>query len=246
MIYKLTTFIIASILISLVSSSNVSAMDSPNANETSLDDKSSPFSVGADVVSRYIFRGLDFGSSLAVQPSLAFSTGNFTIGAWGSYALIATETGIEADLYASYSFDYGITIGITDYYFPREKLLIKSDSVISPVRSGTYFDYQNTHFFELNFNKEMGNFYIAANVFISSNTSYDLYFETGYSFGIIDIFAGGGNEVYTKNGKFNIVNIGAKLSKELKLSDSYSLPVFCSIILNPDAEQLHLVAGITF
>ena len=34
-------------------------------------------SLGADVVSRYVWRGVDFGESMSVQPSLSFSAGGF-------------------------------------------------------------------------------------------------------------------------------------------------------------------------
>jgi hypothetical protein len=49
----------------------------------------SQVSFGADVVSRYVWRGTDFGNSASVQPTLGFSFGNFEIGALGSYALTA-------------------------------------------------------------------------------------------------------------------------------------------------------------
>jgi hypothetical protein len=45
------------------------------------------FSVGADVVSRYIWRGADYGNSRAVQPAVAFSVAGFKAGFWGSYGL---------------------------------------------------------------------------------------------------------------------------------------------------------------
>ena len=209
------------------------------------DEKESPFSVSADFVNRYIFRGLDFGESPAIQPGIDFTAGGLTIGAWGSYAFIATPLGIEADLYVSYSFDFGLSVGVTDYYFPGEQLKLQPDSVIAPIRSGSYFDYENNHFFELNASQGIGDFYIAANVFISDNMNSDLYFEAGYSFGIVDIFAGAGNEVYTTDGNFNLVNVGITVTKEIKFTDHFSLPVYGSIILNPDAEQIHYVVGFT-
>lgn len=209
------------------------------------DEKESPFSVSADFVNRYIFRGLDFGESPAIQPGIDFTTGGLTIGAWGSYAFVATELGIEADLYASYAFDFGLSVGITDYYFPGEQLILRPDNVIAPQRSGSYFDYKNYHFFELNVSQEIGDFYIAGNMFISDNMNSDLYFEAGYSFGIVDVFAGAGNEAYTMDGSFNLVNVGLTVSKEIKISEYFSLPVYGSLILNPDAEQIHYVVGFT-
>lgn len=41
--------------------------------------KAQGFDVGVDFYNRYVFRGVDFGSSPSIQPTLAFSAGGFTI-----------------------------------------------------------------------------------------------------------------------------------------------------------------------
>lgn len=209
------------------------------------EEKESPISVGADLVNRYVFRGLDFGNSPAIQPSLEFSLGGFAIGAWGSYSFLSTPAGIEADLYASYGFDFGLSIGATDYYFPGEYLQVDGGSgEISAVRSGKYFDYGENHYFELNVNQAIKDFYVSAN-WGFSNMDNALYFEAGYSFKFLSAFVGAGNEVYTQSGKFNIVNVGISASKDIKMGEKFSLPVSTSVILNPNAEQIHFVFGIT-
>ena len=84
---------------------------------------SAQWSFGSDIVSRYVWRGFDFGESMSVQPGLAFSSGGFEIGTWASYSVSADGAGAnEHDLYAAYSIDMGnessLGLGITDYYFP--------------------------------------------------------------------------------------------------------------------------------
>lgn len=204
----------------------------------------SPFSFGADLVSRYIFRGLDFGNSPAIQPAFSFSKNNFTIGAWGSYAFIASPTGIEADLYASYEFDFGLSVGITDYYFPVEMLKLNPDSSIAPVRNGTYFDYSNTHYEELNISQSLGNFTLKGN-WGFHNMNNALYFEAGYKFKWIDMFLGAGNKGYTTNEKFNVVNIGITASKDISITEKYAFGISSSLILNPEAEQIHLIFALS-
>lgn len=49
--------------------------------------------LGADVVSRYIWRGTDFGESMSVQPGLSLSVGALTVGTWASYAISAPGAG---------------------------------------------------------------------------------------------------------------------------------------------------------
>ena len=236
---KITSLIVLAIV--FLNPSNLFSQDEAQ-KENSVEESS--FSIGADLVNRYIFRGLDFGSSPAIQPSIEYSIGDFAIGAWGSYSFLSTPVGIEADLYASYGLDFGLSLGVTDYYFPGEKLMIGADSVISPIRTGKYFDYSKSHFFELNASQSIGDFYLAAN-WGFSNMNNALYFEAGYGFKYFDVFVGAGNEVYTTDGNFNVVNVGISASKELKITENYSLPISASVILNPDTEQFHLVFAVS-
>jgi hypothetical protein len=78
------------------------------------------FSVGADVVSRYLWRGWDYGNSAAVQPAIAFSApagnGSIEIGAWGNFSLTDGSAN-ENDLYVSYS-NGPFSVLFTDYTFP--------------------------------------------------------------------------------------------------------------------------------
>ena len=66
--------------------------------------------IGADVVSRYVWRGTDYGNAAAIQPSIAKKIGPITLGAWVSYSFspgfLSNDTtydsnGSEFDLYAS-------------------------------------------------------------------------------------------------------------------------------------------------
>ena len=74
--------------------------------------------IGADVVSRYVWRGRDYGNAAAVQPGIETTLGPVTFGAWGSWSIspglyfngthnddlddnmVAESSGNECDLYA--------------------------------------------------------------------------------------------------------------------------------------------------
>jgi len=43
-----------------------------------------------------------------------------------------------------------------------------------------------------------------------------------------------------------LINLGFTLSKEIKITESYSLPIFGSLITNPEAENIFMVFGISF
>lgn len=183
-------------------------------------------SVGTDLVSSYVWRGTKFGHGPAFQPSLEFTSGIFTLGAWGSYNISDNEA-MEADLYMSLDFDFGLSLGMTKYYFPTD-----------PFFSG------DSHAFELNAGFGSGAFTFQGNYILNEGAGSaggDLYFEAGVSTGKLDWFAGGGTGWHTPDGKFGLVNIGVSSSTELKLTDSFSLPVSSAIILNPKTEQFHVV-----
>ncbi len=198
---------------------------------------SSPFSAGADVVSSYLWRGTKFGSGPAIQPFVELDLGNFTLGSWGSYCF-TTDEAAEADLYLSYAFGFGLRLGLTDYYFPGTE----------------YFDFSKstgTHALEINAGYTAGGLSLAANCFINqaggAGTSVgDLYFEAGFSFPSFGIVLGAGNGWHTADGGFMVCNIGITTSKEIKITETFGLPVSGAVILNPDTEQLHVVVGISF
>ena len=71
-------------------------------------------SVGADLVSGYIWRGQDLGG-VSVQPGASISYKGLSLSAWGSVGFEGTDTK-EFDLTLSYQYG-GFSIGVTDYWF---------------------------------------------------------------------------------------------------------------------------------
>ncbi len=191
-------------------------------------------SPGVDLYSTYVWRGVAY-SGPSVQPYVEFSSGGFALGAWGSQGIdgsfVDGSNGFqEMDLYTSYSFDFGLSLGVTDYYYPGTE----------------YFD-EDSHAFELNGGFSSGGLSISGNYIFAGGGSAgdDVYFELGYSGGGADIFVGGGDGWHSSDTDFAIVNIGIGTSKEIQITDSFSLPVSGAVILNPDTEQLYILAGIS-
>lgn len=192
------------------------------------------WNAGLDINSSYVWRGTKYGSGPAFQPSIEFSTGNFAIGAWGSVCSSDNEYA-EMDLYASYGFDFGLSIGVTDYYYPGTE----------------YFDYSDAtgaHGFELNAGYEVGGLSLSGNYIFNEaggagTAGGDMYFEADYSFENFNIFAGAGDGWHTPDGEFGLVNVGIGTSKEIKITDTFSIPVSGSAILNPTTEQFYVVVG---
>ncbi len=215
------------------------------------EDNESPITISADMVTRYVWRGLSLSKSPAIQPSIEYSLGNFTIGTWGSYTFGHEELQ-EVDLYASYSLGT-FSITLNDYYNPNE-----------------FFDDAN-QYFEWNGDSTLHslelvaawegteNFpiMVSAGLFFYGNDRdetgdnyYSTYAEIGYPFEIKGVslqpFAGFTfAEGYYSDG-FDLVNLGIKAEKEISVTESFSLPVSASFITNPAAGQVFLVFGMSF
>ena len=76
-------------------------------------------SVGADLVSGYIWRGQNLGG-VSVQPSLGISYKGLSLGAWGSVG-IESKDAKEFDLTLGYSIG-GFNVSITDYWFDNGRI----------------------------------------------------------------------------------------------------------------------------
>ncbi len=197
---------------------------------TSLTVSAQEWNTGVDLYSSYVWRGTKFGSGPALQPSVEFSAGGFAIGAWGSYCFSGNEA-MEADLYTSYSFELGekssLTFSVTDYYFPG---------------AGSNWLDGDSHFFEPSISLGLGKFSLLGTYMTNAK---DMYFEAGLELGPVNLFLGTGDGAYTSSGKFSVCNLGVSTSREIKITDSFSLPVSGSVILNPSTEQFHIVVGIS-
>ncbi len=216
--------------------------------------------VGADVVSRYIWRGTDYGNSPAVQPTLSLSAGNFEIGAWGSVALASFYK--EVDLYAKYSFK-GFSVMLTDYFIPSVTgtpsspdtryfvyddkktahslegcLMYKGNAKLPLWITGCVFFYGNDKRWGSNIAKDT-----------TEETYYSSYFEAGYTFPIkdknLDLFVGFTPAAGAYGNALGVVNTGISGSGRIKITDHFELPVKASLIFNPQASNVYFVFGIT-
>lgn len=203
-------------------------------NTSTAQESSASFDIGVDFASRYVWRGLEFSDSPAVQPYAEYTSGNFTLGAWASYETGGQVVGQEFDIYASYAFG-AFSIGLTDYAFPVDGA------------SDGYFMIKN-HIGEANLNFDGVEGFplsISFNVNIYNDDENSIYTEFGVPMKVGDtevgLFAGLGNEMYTTDSDFKLMNIGLSASKDIKVTDEFSLGASASAIFNPDTDDAYLV-----
>lgn len=205
----------------------------------------SPVTVGVDLYSRYVWRGTDFGNSPSIQPTLKYTNGGFSAGVWGAYSTIGTYK--ETDLFVSYTLPFGLTIGATDFFMPTGGTGDNLD----------YFNYTDTttsHVFEVNAAYAFKGFTFTGSYCINEsnpNSSIsmggDTYVEAKYTLESgVNFFAGAGNGWYTSDTEFALCNVGVGATKTIKVTDSFSIPVNGSFIVNPEKKDVHFVVGLSF
>lgn len=195
---------------------------------------------GLDIYSSYVWRGSKFGTGPAFQPWVEQGIGGLAIGAWGSVNAGMDEA-VEMDLYIGYSFDFGLSLTVTDYYFGGYE-----DST-GTFLAGEYFDYENAHYIEPMVGYEIGDLSItAAYMLAPGGEEGDMYFELGYVLGQLEVALGAGDGAYTSDGEFSLCNISLGTSKEIEITDKFSLPVSGAAIINPSTETFNIAVGISF
>ena len=205
--------------------------------------------VAADVVSQYIWRGQDLGSA-AIQPTLGMGYKGLSLTVWGSYGLVNPSDTKEFDLTLAYSAG-GFNIVITDYWF---------NAGLDP--EARYFKYDahgTNHVFEANVGYDFGvasvqwftNFAGNDGVNKDGKRAYSSYLEATVPFKLatVDWTATAGavpfaTDFYGTTG-FAITNLSLKATKDIKVTDSFSIPVFGQVAANPCSQKAYFVFGFT-
>ena len=213
------------------------------------------FKVTTDLVSSYIWRGTIGSKNPNFQPTLAVVAGDLEIGVWGSSDFMGTYK--EVDPYISYTIKSLIKITATDYDW----------NFIDPTgKSIPYFDYKNKttgHIFEgslaflgtekFPLSVSLNTMFYGADKKATDITkqNYSTYVELGYAFKKFSVFAG----VTPWNGYygsgygvidgFAVCNLGVSSQRTIKVSKDFELPIKGSVIVNPQAQNIHFVIGIT-
>lgn len=205
--------------------------------------------VAADVVSSYIWRGQDLGST-AIQPTLGIGYKGLSLTAWGSYGIADPADTKEFDLTLAYSTG-GLNIGITDYWF---------NAGLDP--QNRYFKYDahgTNHVFEANIGYDFGVASVQWFTNIAGNDgvnkdgerAYSSYAEVAVPFKLasVDWTATAGavpfaTDFYGTTG-LAVTNLSLRADKEIKVTDTFSIPVFGQVAANPCSQKAYLVLGFT-
>ena len=207
--------------------------------------------VAADVVSQYVWRGQDLGN-VSLQPTLGIGYKGLSLSAWGSVGLADADDTKEFDLTLAYTIG-GLNIGITDYWF---------NAGLDP--DNRYFMYNahsTNHVFEANIGYDFGVASVQWFTNIAGNDgvnkdgkrAYSSYLELAVPFKLatVDWTASVGVIPWATsfyNGwtsGFAVTNVSLKATKDIKVTDSFSIPIFGQVMANPRTQNAYLAFGFT-
>ncbi len=207
------------------------------------------FYMNADVVNRYLWRGLLYSSNVNIQPTAGLTVGNFFVGAWGSYAI--------SDKYAEVDFFAGFTAGrlmfmVSDYYTE-----IETD--MAAINHFQWGAKETNHALEATVSYTLGEGFpltlTAATFFYGNDRDaqgdnyYSTYFEGSYPFSFsgydFSLFAGGTPAEGLYASKAALVNLGVSASKSVEINKKISIPVSMSLVSNPEAEDIFFIVKVT-
>lgn len=200
--------------------------------------------LSVDFVSSYVWRGMHLGKA-AVQPTLGLEWKGLEFSVWGNAGLV--EHMGELDLTLSYTIG-GLTLSIVDYW---------DDT--SGMRYFYYKPKDTAHVFEGAVAYDFGPVAISWQTFFAGNDfqavsgkrSFSSYFEVSAPFRLatLDWVAAAGvvpwaSDYYNTKG-FGLTNLSLKASKDIPVTQKFSLPIFAQLIANTVSGNFYFVAGIT-
>ncbi len=230
-----------------------------------------PVAISAQLLSRYIWRGIDVGGNLPfLQPSIEVNFGNnqhnFCIELWGSYAIGKTFDE-ELDVFLTYTYNEVISLTFVDYF--------TYDNSPSGYDLFNYRNGETPHLLEgeIGFlGTEKLPISLLFSIMIYGDDArrinqdgtegrifYSKYAELCYEKTLgemsMTIFMGAAfdraniernEETFYGNEKPGIVNLGCSFIKPVRISENYIPEIEISMITNPSLKTAFIVAGITF
>lgn len=205
--------------------------------------------ISGDIVSQYIWRGQDLGNA-AIQPTLGIAYKGLSLSAWGSYGIANSDDTKELDLTLTYTIG-GFNIGITDYW--------TNDGGDPDARYLKYEAHSTNHVFEANVGYDFGfaslqwytNFAGDDGLNKNGKRAYSSYFEAVVPFCLagVDFTATAGavpyaTDFYGTSG-FAVTNLSLRATKDIKVTDRFSIPIFGEVTGNPCSRKAFMVFGFT-
>ena len=235
--------------------------ESPEKNEWGGKMIKSPFGLGLDLQTKYVWRGMEMMTEDAAPvlfPSINYSWKGLYIYAMGGYAVNGKYA--EVDLGASYTLDNGLSLAFNDYYYPTVDS--KEDEYLGGGKhTGHWLEavlsYNPT---KIPFWATLSNFFYGADKYINKDgkekQAYSTYLELGTFYNFLDnhriaLTVGTALNKSCYNGyahDFSVCNLELKYTYSINFKSGWTLPLSVAYIYNPvfDKSFVNFTANLAF
>ncbi|MBR4845506.1 MAG: hypothetical protein IKU98_03705 [Bacteroidaceae bacterium] len=203
--------------------------------------------LNAEMVTNYIWRGQNYGG-LSVQPSLTVGWNDLYLNVWGS-AGVATDNHREIDLMLGY--DLGnFSFGLSDYWYvgadgEDNYFNYAAHTTYHTIEASVGYDFGfmslawSTNFGGYDYDEEDKREY-------SSYIQADVPFTIGDFEGVATVGATPWRSAMYGSDGFTVCEASVALSKEVKITPTFSINTTGKVVVNPATEDAFFVLGIGF
>jgi hypothetical protein len=215
-------------------------------------DADSTFIYKIDFVSRWIWRGMNYSETPAIQPTFAYKTKKAKFTLWGSFGF-GKEKYEEIDFIVDYNLFKGFNVGLIDYFGFVDTIGYSQHFLdFNPKSTGHLLDGQITYTLPgkvpLSFLWSTW-FWGKDKNETQEENYYSSYFEISYEKSLGSFRYGFLLGMTPWKGYYNkeaaIINLGAKVGTDFRITDRMKIPTEMALYLNPQTQNIYLTVMIT-
>jgi hypothetical protein len=209
------------------------------------------FSLTAEIVSRYVWRGQAYDLNPNIQPYFLLGYGNFSFDVWSTYSLFSGFSEIDLSL----SYQAGpVTVSVMDYFYFDELQMENvnffrnkpSDTASSSHSMEASILIENLFKTPLSFT--VSTFFYGDDKDIHGKNQYSTYLEMAYNTSWenydLSFFVGGAVNKGYYSEKAAFTNVGFSALRNITITENFDIGLSGSLIVNPYNGNAFFVLGI--
>ena len=218
------------------------------------------FGAGVDLYTRFLWRGVVFGEQWTLQPSASFSSHGFGLDLWASAAPDQSSLVDYVGVTLSYAYtaSFGtLEVSLADWIFSQRYAADGTLETGAPYLFDVAGHGNGSHWLDLTlaytgpasfpitvqfgavvYNDPDHSLYAGLLYAIDVGAGFTLTPEFGVVFGRSARWYG------TDANPVNVTNCALTLTRTVELGHGLSLPLSLAFVVNPEAERVHVVAGL--
>lgn len=208
----------------------------------------------ADLVSNYVWRGIDQGSGFSVQPQLGLSYKGVFLTAWGSQSLTRGDAQ-EFDLTLGYTWR-GLTVQVADLWWgglSQPYGYYKHGPKNNPLDGGHHFEGTVSYRIsdKVPLTLSWNTWFAGADVRrANGNRCFSTYINAAYDVALPAAITLTPSVGFTPwrgyyHDKAAVTDISLKAARDMAWNDKFPLPLSVQVVVSPPRDHVYLVAGVS-